>query len=65
MTAKIGSGITIVRAYCKKGSINNKVCISSKIGIRASFNKNIFRLYKVPFLLYRALSIVYSGKVSK
>ena len=35
------------------------------VGIGANFSKNVFRLSKVPFLLYKALSIVYSGGVGE
>ena len=35
------------------------------VGIGASSGKDAFRLSKVPLLLYRALSIVYSGGVGK
>ena len=36
-----------------------------RVGIGASSNKDAFRLSKVPLLLYRALSIVYSGEVGE
>ena len=36
-----------------------------RVGIGASSNKDIFRPSKVPLLLYRALSIVYSRGVGK
>ena len=35
------------------------------VGIGASSSKDAFRLSGVPLLLYRALSIVYSGEVGK
>ena len=35
------------------------------VGIGASSNKDVFGLSRVPLLLYRALSIVYSGGVGK
>jgi len=41
------------------------VGIGSRVGIRASSGKDVFRLFRVPLLLYRALSIVYSGGVGK
>jgi len=41
------------------------VGISGRVGIGASSSKDVFRLFSVPLLLYRALSIVYSGGVSK
>ena len=53
------SNIAIVGAYYKKGGI------SSRVGIGASPSKDVFRLFKVPLLLYRALSIVYSEEVGK
>ena len=42
-----------------------EVNISSEVGIGASSGKDIFRPSKVPLLLYRALSIVYSRGVDK
>ena len=36
-----------------------------RVGIGASSNKDIFGPFRVPFLLYRALSIVYSRGVGK
>jgi len=41
------------------------VGISGRVGIGASFSKDVFRLSRAPLLLYRALSIVYSGGVGK
>ena len=41
------------------------VGISGRVGIGASSSKDVFRLSKVPFLLYRALSIVYSRGVGE
>jgi len=41
------------------------VGISGKVGIGASSNKDVFRLFRVPFLLYRALSMVYSEGVGE
>ena len=35
------------------------------VGIGASSNKDVFRPSRVPLLLHRALSIVYSGGVGK
>jgi len=52
-------------ACCKKGSINSRVGISGKVGIGVSSSKDAFRLFRVPLLLYRALSVVYSGGVGK
>ena len=42
-----------------------KVGIGGKVGIGASSNKNVFKPFKVPLLLYRALSMVYSEGVNK
>jgi len=41
------------------------VGIGGRVGIGASPNKDVFGLSRVPLLLYRALSIVYSGGVGK
>jgi hypothetical protein len=41
------------------------VGISGRVGIGASSSKDVFRPFSVPLLLYRALSIVYSGGVGK
>ncbi len=56
--------MTVVRAYRKKGGISGSVGISSKAGIGASSSKDIFGLFRVPFLLHRA-SIIYSKGVGK
>ena len=70
-TAKISSNIAVVKACCEKSSISSrvgirdKIGISSKIGIEASPSKNIFRPFKVTLLLYRVLSMVYSGGVGE
>ena len=45
--------------------INDRVGIGGKVGIRASSSKDVFRLFRVPLLLYRALSIIYSGEVNR
>jgi len=50
----MGSSVAVVR-----------VGISGRVGIGASSSKDVFRLSKVPLLLYRALSIVYSGGVGE
>ena len=42
-----------------------RVGISGRVGIGASSSKNVFRLSKVPLLLYGTLSIVYSRGVGK
>ena len=41
------------------------VGIGGRVGIEASSSKDVFRLSRAPLLLYRALSIVYSGGVGK
>jgi hypothetical protein len=50
--------MAIVGAFREKGGI------SGKVGIGASSSKDVFRLSRVPLLLYRA-SIAYSGGVAK
>ena len=67
--------MAVARAYCKgacykgacykEGNISSRVGIGGRVGIGASSSKDAFRLSKVPLLLYRALSIVYSGGVGK
>jgi hypothetical protein len=57
----MGSNIAVVGAYREKGGIGSRVGISGRVGIGASSGKDIFR----PLLLYRALSIVYSGGVGE
>ena len=58
-------------AYRKKSGISSKVGlrgkvgISGKAGIGVSSSKDIFRLFRVPLLLYSTLSVVYSGGVGK
>ena len=42
-----------------------RVGIGGRVGIGASSGKDIFRPSRVPLLLHRALSIVYSGGVGK
>ena len=57
----------------KEGSISGSVGIGGRassraggrVGIGASSSKDAFRLSGVPLLLYRALSIVYSGGVGE
>jgi hypothetical protein len=39
--------------------------VRAGVGIGASSSKDIFRLFSIPLLLYRALSIVYSRGVGK
>ena len=39
--------------------------IGGRVGIGASPSKDVFRLSRVPLLLYGASSIVYSGGVGK
>ena len=57
--------MAIVGTYYKKGGISARVGISGRVGIGTSSNKDIFRLFRVPLLLYRALSIAYNGGVGK
>ena len=52
-------------ACCKEGSIGSKVAIGSKVGIGAGSGKDAFRSFKVPLLLHRTSSIVYSGGVGE
>ena len=66
----MGSGVAIVRpcrerAYYKESSISSRVGIRGRVGVGGSSSKDVFRLSKVPLLLYRALSIVYSKGVGK
>jgi hypothetical protein len=60
----MGCSVADTRAYCEKGGTNTRVAIGAKAGIKASFNKDVFRLSLMPLSLYRALSI-YSRGVSK
>jgi hypothetical protein len=58
-------------ACYKEGSISSRVGIrgrvgiNGRVGIEASSSKDAFRLSRVPLLLYRASSIVYSGGVGE
>ena len=61
----MGSDVVIVGAYYKKSGISNRVGIGGRVGIGVSLGKNIFGPFRVTLLLYRALSIVYSGGVNK
>ena len=54
LTAEMGNGVAIVR-----------VGIGGRAGIGASSGKDVFGLSKVPFLLHRALFIVYSEGVGE
>ena len=53
----------------KEGGISSSVGISGRasgrVGIGASSSKDAFRPSRVPLLLHRALSIVYSGGVGE
>jgi hypothetical protein len=40
----MGYSIADAKAYYKKSSISIRVAIGTKVGIRASFNKDVFRL---------------------
>jgi len=51
--------VAIVRACRKGGSINTKVDIGAGSG------KDVFRPFRTSLPLYRVLSMVYSGGVSK
>jgi hypothetical protein len=42
-----------------------RVGIGGRVGIEASPSKDVFRLSRVYLLLYRALSMVYSGGVGE
>jgi hypothetical protein len=53
------------KGACRKGACRKEGRISSRVGIGASFSKDVFRLSRVPLLLYRALSIIYSGGVGE
>ena len=53
------------KACRKEGSISGRVGIGGRAGIGASSGKDIFRLSKVPLLLHKALSIVYSKGVGE
>ena len=55
----MGSGVAVVRAYCKGGSIGTRV------GIGAGFGKDIFGPSRMYLLLHRALFRVYSGGVGE
>jgi len=57
--------VTIVGACREKGGIGARVGISNRVGIGASSSKDVFWLSRVPLLLYRALSVVYSEGVGK
>jgi len=61
----MGSNVAVVRACREKGGVSARVGISGRVGIGASSSKDLFRLFKVPLLLYGALSIVYSGGVGE
>ena len=56
LTAEMGRGIAVVKIG---------VNIGSRAGIGVSSSKNISRLSRVPLLLYKTSSIVYSGGVGK
>ena len=50
---------------CREGACSKEGGIGGRVDIGASASKDVFRLSRVPLLLYRALSIVYSGGVGK
>ena len=45
MAAKIGCSVASTKACCKKGGTSIRVAIGAKADIRASFSKDIFRLF--------------------
>jgi len=57
--------VAIVRACRKEGGISSKVGIGGRVGVGASSGKDVFRLFRAPLLLHRALSVVYSGEVGE
>ena len=57
--------MAVVGACCEKGGVSARVGIGGRVGIGASSDKDVFRLSRVLLLLYRALSVVYNGGVSK
>ena len=67
----MGSGIAVVRACCKEGSISTRVGIRARAGTRAgagtgaSSSKDTFMPSKISLLLYRASSVIYSGGVGE
>ncbi len=60
-----GEGACREGACCKESGIGSRVGIGGRAGIGASSGKDAFRPFRVPFSLYRVLSIVYSGGVGK
>ena len=64
MTAKMEYSVVGVGACREKGGIDTRVGIGVRVDIGASFSKDIFRLFWMPLLLYRAL-FIYSGGVGK
>src|SRR6266567_1013529 len=65
LIAETGSDVAVVGACRNKGGISARVGIGGRAGIGASSGKDVFGLSGVPLLLYRALSVVYSGGVGK
>ena len=59
------SGISSRVGIGSEVGISGRVGISSKAGIEASSSKDAFRSFRVPLLLHRASSIVYSRGVDK
>ena len=57
--------MAVVKACREKGGSGARVGISGRVGIGASFGKDVFGLPRVPLLLCGALSVVYSGGVGK
>jgi hypothetical protein len=50
---------------CRKGACHKEGGISGRVGIGASSGKDAFRSFRVPLLLHRASSVVYSGGVGE
>jgi len=57
--------VAVVRACRKEGGIGSRVGIGGRVGVGASSGKDVFRLFRAPLLLHRALSVIYSGGVGK
>ena len=50
---------------CREGACRKEGGIGGRAGIGASSSKDAFRSFRVPLLLHRVLSVVYSGGVGK
>ena len=63
-----GEGACHEGACRREGGIGGRVNIGGRVGIggrAGSSGKDTFRSFRVPLLLYRALSVVYSGGVGE